>query len=376
MRLNQGTGYVGGAQTAWDSAQTLTLSGGAWGSANVSNFTSAAASDAAVNASLASPPLGAYTSATLAFWNVWSITAFCRTANAFLYTTPAGVVSLPHTPAGGSMPSDYGPLEMDYTGLPAGAPLSSAMSVLQQSTVNSVYSYNLSASSSVNLLVDASFVVSCYDGTGPGPQHNGGLVPPMGMNLSYGASAGTPQDRFPFNFSAPAFGFLSWELPVFVQVADDAASAAQATGETYAFCSSAAALPVAGSAADWSVLTMVTAVWASAAASAPLLDVLSRGATAPGVNSGPAFGVDGGFSNFTASSGGGTWSFSNGGLIFGSYLFSSERLVSGFARSAAAGAVQSLTLSDGPDCGTTTVPGGAVNACMGAPATFYYVRVE
>ena len=368
--MNQGTGYAGGAQTSWGSAQTLTLSGGALSSAQVFNFTS----NDAVNASLTSPPLGAYTSATLAFWNVWSITAFCRTANAFLYTTPAGVVSLPQTPGGGAMPPDYGPLELDYTGLPTGTSLSSQMSVLQQSTINSVYPYTLTANSSVSLLVDASFVVSCYDGTGAGPQHNGGLVPPMGMALNYGAGAGEPQGRFPFNYSAPAFGFFSWELPVFVQVADDFGSAAMATGETYAFCSTAGALPTSGMASDWSVLTMVTAVWASPAPSAALLDVLSRGATVPGVNSGPPFGVDGGFANFTSTSGT-AWSFSNGGLIYGSYLFSAERLVSGFTRSAL-GAVQSLTLSDGPDCGTTTVPGGAVNPCMGAPSTFFYVRVE
>lgn len=129
----------------------------------------------------------------------------------------------------------------------------------------------------------------------------------MGMHLRYGMTAADTGLGIPFNFGSPSFGFLAWDVPVFIDVGPEGAN--DAASETYAFCTNASALPVLGGAPyDWrcaitaqkmgshncaplltgrvphSTLTIATLVWSGPQPGAALLDLRMRGATAPGVN--------------------------------------------------------------------------------------------
>ena len=335
---------------------------------------------------------GAYFAADFVYWNRWSIQAFCRTANAFLYTTAAGVVSLPSTPA--AMPSDYGAMFVDNMD---GAPFiestdmaSSTEAQKHMSFINSVYDYTVSPSSTVNLFLDSTNVVTCYDGTLTAAQASQrgmwtgttGLLYPMGSNVTYGAN-GFGVTRV-FDWAAPQFGFSAWTLPVFVEVTEGG-GASSSVGETYAFAANASWLPRAGAPTDWSRVAIATVTWDSAAAGARLLDMRVRGSSAAF----PAgFGVMGGFFGFTSAPAPATggvagatlqWSFLNGQQYYWSYNYIAERAFTGFQRTADFTTVGALAVGDGPLCGTS--PGGPAgqgmrpNPCLGSSTTFSYVQL-
>ena len=247
---------------------------------------------------------GSYFASDFVFWNRWEIQAFCRTSNAFLYTTATGVVSLPSTPS--VMPADYGSLPVDNmpgVAFTEGTDFASSTAAQQHmSFINSVYNYEVTPASTVNLMLDATNVITCYDGTLTAAQAaqqgqsagTTGLLYPMGMNVTYGAN-GAGVTRI-FDWSVPQFGLSSWTLPVFVEVTDGSSS--PSVGETYAFALNASWLPVAGAPTDWSRVAIATVTWDSAAPGATLLDMRVRG----GSSAFPAgFGVMGGFCNFTSS---------------------------------------------------------------------------
>lgn len=338
-----------------------------------------------IDSSVAGLVDGPYLAADFVFWNAWTIQAFCQTANAFLYTTPAGVVSRPSAPA--AMPPDYGPLEYDFMAgfgfVSTRGSDSAANSAAQghQSFINSAVAYTVGNGTAVQLLVDPSHVVSCYDGTAAAGDH-AGLLPPFGFDQRVGQA--TPV--LPFAWAAPAFSLQNWLLPVFVDVSSSPGGGAAATvGETYAFAASPAALPAAGGApVDWSALVIASATWGGAgAAGAPLLDMRVRGSgggwSAPSLgfaSSGPLF-------NFTqaAGGGGGSWGAFNGPQYPGSYEMMRARVLSGFARPAAGDytTVGSASVADGPECGAATgTQGGEVRygTCLNGTVTIYYVQLQ
>ena len=312
----------------------------------------------------------------------WSIQAFCRTANAFLYTTAAGVVSLPSAPA--VMPSDYAALT--YDNMPGAEFIESTNAATStdaqnhMSFINSVYNYEVDASSTVNLMLDSSYVVSCYDGTANASDARGpadGLLYPMGADMSYGNR--DPRFTRVFDWTTPQFGFSSWTLPVFVQVSTGGGGSTS-VGETYAFALNASWLPTPGGPpADWSRLAIATLTWSSAAPDATLLDMRVRGSSA---GFPPAFGVMGGFFNMTSSPGAGgvlDWSFYNGQQFFMSYNYLAERAFSGFSRTLDFTSVGALSVGDGPQCGTDPGSGpgqpGHANPCLGTSVAFAYVQL-
>ena len=85
------------ASTSWGASQAFTLRSGV--------------NTVPLTATVEKMVPGDYFAADFVYWNRWSIQAFCRTANAFLYTTATGVTSLPSTPS--AMPSDYAPFAYD-----------------------------------------------------------------------------------------------------------------------------------------------------------------------------------------------------------------------------------------------------------------------
>jgi hypothetical protein len=138
---------------------------------------------------------GPYFAADFVFWNQWSIKAFCKTATRFLYTTATGVVSLTEVPD--TMPDDYAALEYDHmNGTDPFACKGGDDCVVAQSRmtfINSQYSYTVNSSSTVVLMVDANYVVGCYDGTlaSAADLHtrhgsDAQLITPFGFDMSWG----------------------------------------------------------------------------------------------------------------------------------------------------------------------------------------------
>ena len=323
----------------------------------------------------------------------WSIQAFCRTANAFLYTTAGGVTSLPSTPA--SMPSDYAAFAYDM--MPnVGAffvGTDMASSIQQQrhlSFINSVYQYTVTASSTVSLFLDVNQVVSCYDGTMtapvPGSQlgnsSSSGLIYPMGANMTYGSNGNIDRTVI-FDWSAPQFGFSSWTLPVFVGVGEG--GDASAVGETYAFATSLADLPRPGAApVDWSRVVVGTLTWSDAGAGGQLMDMRVRGSS---MGFPAQFGVMGGFFDFAPASGN-TWTFHNGQQKYWDYHYLAERTFSGFVRTTDFSTTGAMAVGDGPECGVDPcsfnqgpTPDGSTchsmpNSCTHGSVTFYYIQLN
>lgn len=280
------------------------------------------------------------------------------------------MVSLPSPPT--SPPSDYGPLLYDHMpGLDFS--LTSTAGQNHQSFINSVYNYTTEASgTTVTLLVDTSYVVSCYDGTTSNAAFhstygsNAQLISPQGIDGTFGGAI----ERF--NWSLPKFSFASWSLPVFVQVSQDGTGTA--VGETYAFARNASLLPILGGAPiDWSLVAVATVSWSGADAAATLLDMRARGGSS---DSRANFGGGGGWFN-PQQNGAGAWSMSNGQQWYYSYFYMNERQMTGFMRSAAGdySTQGSVAVADGPDCGK--LPGGnsMANPCSQAVQTFYYVQL-
>lgn len=311
--------------------------------------------------------------------------AFCRTANAFLYTTASGIKSLPTTPT--AMPSDYGALLYDnMPGIDFFVGTDTASSTAAQSHmsfINSVYPYTVTGGSTVTLFLDSTNVVSCYDGTtnstavrSRGGGFSGGMIYPQGSDVSYGPPQG-PQYTVPFNWSAPQFGFSAWTLPVFVQVVSSG-GATTAVGETYAFALNASWLPTQGGPpVDWGRIIVATLTWSDATPSADLLDMRVRGT---GAGFPPMFGVMGGFFNFIAPAGSSrVWQFSNGQQFYYSYLYMNERTFSGFSRTTDFTTRGSVSVSDGPQCGQSPgAPAGVnqqPNPCTGTSVAFSYVQL-
>ena len=350
------------AETAWGASASFTLRAGQ--------------NTQPLDAVVQNMDAGAYYAADFVFWNRWTIQAFCRTANAFLYTSSAGVMSLPSTPS--SMPPDYGPLAYDYMPgvpfLPDGS--NNAQSQAHQTFINSAYDYFVDRKSTVTLYLDASYVVSCYDGTAN--SSSSGMIAPQGQEMSYGTQPGA--FTVPFNWTAPSFGFSDWSLPVFVAVTSGGGSS---VGETYAFATNRARLPIAGTPADWSLLSIVTITWSDASPAATLLDMRVRGSGSGNVRGGSS-GANGTFNfgglfNFTASPATPTtlsWSWYNGGQFYQSYLYRSERVFAGFIRTTDLVAIGSVTETDGPQCGLPEGGGGnSSTPCMSSTATLYYVQL-
>ena len=349
------------ASTQWGVSKTLTLTPGL---------------DAVpLTSSIEGMAPGAYMAADFVIWQRWSIQAFCRTANAFLYTTATGVVSLPAASVPTSPPSDYAPLLYDFMPGVDFTP-SSTEAQMHQSFMNSVYNYTTQASgTTVSLLVDTSYVVSCYDGSTTNAAFHSAygstaqLIAPQGIDGTFGGTI------IPFNWSQPQFAFASWTLPVFVQVSQS--GTATAMGETYAFARDPSLLPTtSGAPIDWSLVAIATATWSGAGANATLLDLRARGGS---TDARANFGSGGGFFNF-AQDGAGGWSMSNGQQWYFSYLYMNERDVSGFVRAGMDdyATLGSVEVTNGPNCGQ--LPGGPAGSGMANPCaqgveTFYYVQL-
>jgi len=323
---------------------------------------------------------GPYFASDFVFWNNYIIKAYCRTANAFLYTTATGVVALNATPT--TMPTDYAGLQYSYMNnytyaADNGDHAVNTLSQAHQTFINSQYYYEVTSSSTVTLYVDTSFTVSCYDGSVASRSAfvatrgtTAEMVQPMGQDISWGGLNVT------FNWSAPIFGFSQWQLPVFVHVTDNALS--QPHPDTYVIGLNQSAVASAaaqnGTALDWSLFAIATATWdaPNGTANATLLDFRVRGKNGGATS---AFAVWGGFFGMTAN-GTSTWAMYNGNQRTMDYRMWRVRVVTGFKRYPASG--DQLTVVDGPDCtpNPSVVTGSTAAGCSNATTLYYYARMS
>jgi hypothetical protein len=314
------------------------------------------------------------------FWQRWTMKAFCRTANRFVYTTAEGVATLPDTPT--VMPSDYAPLLFDYmpdvpelfAPLNDGAGGTGVYSMTRQQNhstfINSVYEFTISSATPLSLVVDLNYVVACYDGTVANASVAGQQVFPVGQDAVVPMQGDAPSP--PFDWTKPAVLMQPWVLPVFV----DALSQIT-TGATYALAPTAEQLPCADGecAVDWAPLVIMTTSWTTGAdGSLRLLDVRVRGSNSQhGYTTG--FGVPGGCFGPTLDADG-TWSVSNGQQYNMKYQMIRDRTIRGIAHISAS-ATGTITVVDGPECGAD--PGrnpGATRPqpypCSNATTTWVY----
>lgn len=318
---------------------------------------------------------GKYKSSDFIFWNKWSLKAFCRTADAFVYTTSSGVKALSTMPA--NMPADYEELGFDYM---KGYAFTDSTSKHRESQphmtfINSIYDFNIAAEATqVVLAVDPNFLITCYDGHLPSAPADMMELAPFPGQQQYGQMSG--EVVVPFDPSKPAMVFSTWSLPVFVNIVSGMSEKTSGfVGETYAVASSAANLPTPNlSANHWNQVQILTATWSL---TGDLLDFRSRGFG----------GLQGGFFEFKQEQDK-SWTAKNGQQRFFSWSHLGESTMKGFKRTSDLTTVGTFTLQDGPECGndpcipdTSATPDGRPctqirKLCGGAASTFYYIQLQ
>lgn len=306
---------------------------------------------------------GDYKGASVRFDGSYEVKAFCRTATKLVYTTATGVKALDFV-SDIDLPSDYDYHKYNFGYLTTAEGAHSTTDTFQEDTVAN---FTVAANSSVqvSLLVDNSFVVSCYDGTVAlaGRNHTPGILSPFGWDLRNG----TTEDYFPS--LQPAFGLAY--VPMFVWVSTDPNEAVP-TAETYV--SSGDSSRVSGSSLDFAELLVTTAAFK---ADNTMMAMRSR--------------------NFDVQHGTGLWQMYNGFTSSspGHYdMFNGEwfcepgyqncrqvqdRKVVSFARQTDFDAVFSTAIEDGPDCGASLMDaewGNRARACGPSPTEVHWRRVQ
>lgn len=215
-------------------------------------------------------PAATYNSAELAIWSKWTLKAFCKTQNNLVYTSSTGVKAVPLSGLS-QLPSDYGAFLFDHMPGASSAASTSNTSIMATQlkhqialTAHPLSNLDVQSSTHINMLVDTSYSVLCYDGTASGTSD---LVSPLGSAITYGMGSGAASQTF--DLTAPTFVFTGATMPVFVSTED-------IWGETYTFSTSAANLPTQAN-FDWSKVSVMTMAWNSTDAHAGLLGVSTRG---------------------------------------------------------------------------------------------------
>lgn len=171
-------------------------------------------------------PAGTYNRVSVNLKNSYSLKAYCKTSSAFVYTTASGikVANLSTT----SAPSDF-----DYYNYPFAWPAiaksaTDASQNTEPTSIDTISNFNVTANSTINLLVDTNFVVTCYDGTLSA--FNSSAISPFNNGPS---NSGIPLATF-FPVGSPNFGILGF--PLFIYIGDDSSLV---KAETYLVSSTA-----------------------------------------------------------------------------------------------------------------------------------------
>jgi hypothetical protein len=309
----------------------------------------------------ASIPPGTYNGLKIRFQNAYSVKAYCRTTTKFVYTTATGVRV---EPVGSvtSVPTDY-----DYYTYPFAAvtTATSATGPNPETMDETRGSFVITENSTprLALLVDPSYLVSCYDGTVPNTNNTDRLAPFM-----WGNNNGLPNAAF-FPDGTPNFGM--GYVPMFISLSTDGTDALP-TAEVYASSTSASEVadPI-----DFAKVNVTTFAFKP---DGTLLDARAR-VSAQGMGA-PLQQF------FTPVSFDGTlFAFDNGEWIcdagFVNCRAIRDRSVTEFERGALGDTI-TAKIGDGPDCGKSgEFPGhpewgNRYRTCTNsAPASLYFRRV-
>ncbi len=304
---------------------------------------------------------GDYTGADLRMDNSYSVKAYCQTSSKFVYTSATGVKTLNSVPS--SLPSDYDYYDYSFLEVTTAESPTSTTDLAMASTD---FPFSVSdAGGQVAVLVDPSFLVTCYDGTQSSFQVTGVMSP-----FTWGNNNGYQTTDF-FSVSSPHFG-MSY-IPMFIWISGDA-SATPPVAETY-FIGNASA-DVTASSIDFSKTGVATVVFNSDDSPYAMRGRLI---------SGNSIDLNQMFNGFTKETDN-TYTIYNGEWICDAGYTNcrqiQDRKITGFNRTADYTSVLTTTLEDGPDCGKTGYfPGhedwgNRYKACMNTPASLYFKKVQ
>jgi len=304
---------------------------------------------------------GSYTGARVNFMNSYSLKAYCRTNDKFVYTTASGIQTLTSVPT--VMPSDYG--YFDY-GFASVSVAESAASTTDTTQAETIYEFDVldTGGSQLAVLVDPSYLVTCFDGDGS--VGSGAMSP-----FSWGNNNGQSITSF-FPNNTANFG-LSY-IPIFVWVSEDA-EAELPTAETYFFGTSSSS-DAQGTTPDFSTIGIASV---GVESDGGIFTLRAR------ILSGGSAGLYQMFDGITESAtgvyniGNGEWmceeGYANCGVI-------QDRVIQGFKRTSSFATVEQGSLINGPDCGKTgTFPGhpewgNRYRECQSSPADLFWRKVD
>jgi hypothetical protein len=144
-----------------------------------------AASTLAVTGSIDLPP-GSYYSADVIYHSKYDAKMFCNTSSVFMYTTPGGVVTLPHNVSSRLtyMPSDYGFLHYDLVEMTKRLGLvyhGKNAPGISLSKLDLSFAVLPNEPAHVSLLFDTHNTGRCYDGTGSTEAYPTTNIPKSGI---------------------------------------------------------------------------------------------------------------------------------------------------------------------------------------------------
>lgn len=303
-------------------------------------------------------PPGDYRSAKLEFDAAYTIQAHCRTPDHLVYTTATDVRRLDCAveDCDGPLPADYDYYRYEFIYVTTDDGPFATGDRDQEETLEP-FSVHVTGSPRLAILVDTSYLASCYDGS-VGVGQGQGLAP-----FSYHPSDAEDSSAF-FPVGVPAFGI--GYVPLFISVSDDPQGPLP-VGETYA------AAPERGmleGAVDPGAVLVTTFAFEP---DGSILAARARNFDRANVD------LNQYFSGFSRDDEG-RFRFYNGEFYWteeqpGRYL--QDREVVGFERLELDSAPLESHIGDGPECGTQRITehGNQARECLFAPSSVWWKRI-
>ncbi|KAI8904430.1 hypothetical protein EDD86DRAFT_79054 [Gorgonomyces haynaldii] len=173
---------------------------------------------------------GQYARVEVMMRNYLSIKAYCKTNSSIVWTTPAGIRKA-NLPVTSDDLDQFGYYDYAFAFPSIAKSATDRNANNDGGSVSTFYSFSVTEKSTVKMVLDSSYAISCYDGNSV----SGNISPfPSGTGLK--SNSGVDFTTF-FPLTSPNFGILS--LPLFVYVGDNAD---RTTTQTYVVSSDMDAL--------------------------------------------------------------------------------------------------------------------------------------
>jgi hypothetical protein len=256
--------------------------------------------------------------------NTYSVKGYCKTNNSMVYTSTSGIKTIALASFNGNLPNyDYYEYPFAYPSI-AQSPTDASQNT-QVFGLNTYSNFTITSNSSLAILFDISYTVTCYDGIS-----SNGFIHPFywGTKTNSGRDL---TDFFPTD--KPNFGLHN--LPLFGYVGNDYKSA---SSQTYGISSTTNAFSPVLDTNKFVIVTM---------AFKPDGSFLSASGRNENVNHLTSLSNRWQLKSAT----GDAFDFFNGAFYATGQVDVLNRLVSGFTKTTDLSSVRNFTVSDGPDCG-------------------------